>query len=63
MKRSAIFLVLFASMVLFMAGCSLPKKQTSTPNTAQNKDQVTAFVNVNLIPMTEEKIEQIKSYS
>ena len=56
MKRSAIFLVLFASMVLFMAGCSLPKKQTSKPNTAQNKDQVTAFVNVNLIPMTEEKI-------
>jgi imidazolonepropionase-like amidohydrolase len=39
-----------------MAGCSVPKKQTSTPTSAQNKDQVTAFVNVNLIPMTEEKI-------
>ena len=43
-------------MVLLMAGCSVPKKQTSTPTSAQNKDQVTAFVNVNLIPMTEEKI-------
>ena len=58
MKRSAICLVLFASMVLFMAGCSLPEKQTSTPTTAQNKDQVTAFVNVTLIPMTEEKITE-----
>ena len=56
MKRIAIFFVLLASMVLLMAGCSVPKKQTSTPTSAQNKDQVTAFVNVNLIPMTEEKI-------
>jgi len=56
MKRIAIFFVLLASMVLPMAGCSVPKKQTSTPTSAQNKDQVTAFVNVNLIPMTEEKI-------
>lgn len=56
MKRIAIFFVLLASMVLLMAGCSVPKKQTSTPTSAQNKDQVTAFVNVSLIPMTEEKI-------
>lgn len=56
MKRIAIFFVLLASMVLLMEGCSVPKKQTSTPTSAQNKDQVTAFVNVNLIPMTEEKI-------
>lgn len=56
MKRIAIFFVLLASMVLLMSGCSVPKKQTSTPTSAQNKDRVTAFVNVNLIPMTEEKI-------
>ncbi|MGD9358254.1 MAG: amidohydrolase family protein [Desulfobacterales bacterium] len=56
MKRFAIFFALLALMVLLMAGCSVPKKQTSKPASAQNKDQVTALVNVNLIPMTEEKI-------
>jgi uncharacterized protein YceK len=33
MKRIAIFFVLLASMVLLMAGCSVPKKQTSAADT------------------------------
>jgi hypothetical protein len=45
-------------MVLIMTGCSTPNKQNRTHTSVQNVDQVTAFVNVNLIPMTEEKIIQ-----
>ena len=55
MKRSVRFFVLFTSIVLIMIGCSVRKEQISTPSFAEKKGRVTAFVNVNLIPMTEEK--------
>ena len=56
MKRSVRFLVLLTAIVLTMTGCSVRKEQISPTSFTKKKGRVTAFVNVNLIPMTEEKI-------
>ena len=56
MKRFVRFFVLLTAIVLTMSGCSVRKEQISPPSFSEKKERFTAFVNVNLIPMTEEKI-------
>ena len=56
MKRSVRFFVLLTAIALTITGCSVRKEQISPSSFSEKKERFTAFVNVKLIPMTEEKI-------
>lgn len=56
MKRSVRFSFLLTFIAVFGIGCSLRNAQIGTPISDEEKVSATAFINVNLVPMTEEKI-------
>jgi len=43
-------------IILILASCSVRDKQAKTPRISERKGQVTAFINVNLVPMTHERV-------
>jgi len=56
MKRSFKSFIAFALLVLISMSCSERKEQVTAPRSSETSEQVTAFKNVSLVPMTDEKI-------
>jgi hypothetical protein len=50
------YFITFTVIVLILASCSVRDKQGKTPRNSEIKGQVTAFINVNLVPMTHERV-------
>jgi len=52
------YFITFTVIVLILASCSVRDKQGKTPRISEIKVQVTALINVNLVPMTHERVVQ-----
>ena len=56
MKRAFKSFISFALLIPILMSCNVGKQQVTAPRPSERKQQVTAFMNVNLVPMTDEKI-------
>lgn len=56
MKRAFKSLTAVALLVLILTNCSARKQQVTTSSSSERNQQVTAFKNVNLVPMADERI-------
>jgi len=56
MKRAFKSFISFALLIPILMSCNVGKQQVTASRPSERKEQVTAFMNVNLVPMTDEKI-------
>ncbi|MBL7178007.1 MAG: amidohydrolase family protein [Desulfobacteraceae bacterium] len=50
------YFITFTVIVFILSSCSVRDKRAKTPRISERKGQVTAFINVNLVPMTHERV-------